>query len=242
MKREYHEWFSPSLNRPMELLVFGHAGARAIVFPCRMGRFFDYENWGLVEALRPSIEAGRLQLYCVDSIDAESIYNVACPPRQRIARHQQFEHYILRELLPFTLHLNDNPFAIAHGCSLGAYHAVNLAFRHPHLFRKVVALSGRYDLTLAVEHFRNLFDDYYDDAIYFHTPSHFLPNLHDESILQHLRQLEITLAIGHEDPFLDNNRHLSHTLHGKHIGHTFHCMPGRAHKARAWREVLPEVL
>ncbi len=25
MKREYHKWFSPSLGRDMELLVFGHA-------------------------------------------------------------------------------------------------------------------------------------------------------------------------------------------------------------------------
>ena len=33
MNREYHRWYSPSLGRDMDLLVFGHAGARAIVFP-----------------------------------------------------------------------------------------------------------------------------------------------------------------------------------------------------------------
>ncbi|MGD8805869.1 MAG: esterase, partial [Chloroflexota bacterium] len=27
MKREYHRWYSPSLGRDMELLIFGHAGA-----------------------------------------------------------------------------------------------------------------------------------------------------------------------------------------------------------------------
>jgi esterase/lipase superfamily enzyme len=47
VKREYHKWFSPSLGRDMELLVFGHTGARVLVFPTREGRFYDYENWDL---------------------------------------------------------------------------------------------------------------------------------------------------------------------------------------------------
>ncbi|PJF27694.1 MAG: esterase, partial [Phototrophicales bacterium] len=33
MHREYHRWHSPSLDRSMELLIFGHAGARVIIFP-----------------------------------------------------------------------------------------------------------------------------------------------------------------------------------------------------------------
>src|SRR5262245_55309226 len=58
MNREYHKWFSPRLHRDMELLVFGHAGARVLVFPTRQGRFFDYENWGLVGALHHQISNG----------------------------------------------------------------------------------------------------------------------------------------------------------------------------------------
>ncbi len=41
MRRQYHKWFSPSLGREMELLVFGHAGAKVMVFPTREGRFYD---------------------------------------------------------------------------------------------------------------------------------------------------------------------------------------------------------
>ncbi len=44
MYREYHKWFSPHLQREMELLILGHAGARVLVFPTRCGRFYDYEN------------------------------------------------------------------------------------------------------------------------------------------------------------------------------------------------------
>ena len=32
MRREYQRWHSPNLQRDMELLQFGHAGARVIVF------------------------------------------------------------------------------------------------------------------------------------------------------------------------------------------------------------------
>jgi len=74
MNREYHCWYSPRLGRNMELLVFGHTGARVLVFPTRCGRFFDYEDWGIANAIRQKIENGWLQLFCVESIDSESFY------------------------------------------------------------------------------------------------------------------------------------------------------------------------
>jgi len=46
MHREYQHWYSPSLGREMELLIFGHAGARVLVFPTSMGRFFEWEDRG----------------------------------------------------------------------------------------------------------------------------------------------------------------------------------------------------
>jgi esterase/lipase superfamily enzyme len=38
MNREYYKWYSPCLHRDMELLVFGHAGARALVFSTYLAR------------------------------------------------------------------------------------------------------------------------------------------------------------------------------------------------------------
>ncbi len=67
MNREYHKWYSHRLNREMELLIFGHSGAKVLVFPTRCGRFYEYENMGLVEALRHKIEQGQIQLYCQKS-------------------------------------------------------------------------------------------------------------------------------------------------------------------------------
>jgi esterase/lipase superfamily enzyme len=221
----------------MELLVFGHAGPRAVVFPTRQGRFYDYENWGLVEAVRDSIEAGRLQLFCVDSFDSESLYCEWGSPQHRIWWHRQYEAYILEEVIPFTAWRNSNPELVAHGCSIGAYHAVNIAMRHPWLFRKVVAFSGRYDLTRSVGGFRDLFSGYYDQDIYFHTPTHFLRNLNDSGTLAQLRRLDITLTVGEHDPFLDSTCELSRILHDKGIPHQLLIWHGEAHRAHHWRHM-----
>jgi esterase/lipase superfamily enzyme len=223
----------------MELLVFGHSGARVLVFPTRCARFHEYEDIGLVWALRDQLEHGQLQLYCLDSIDAETFYCFWCHPADRVRRHLQYESYILHEVFPVMAQQNPHPCTISHGCSFGAFHAANIAFRYPHLFHKLVALSGRYDLTAGVEHFRDLFDGYYDDTVYFNTPSHFLPNLHDDQVLENLRRMDIIMAVGESDPFCDNNHQLSAALWDKGVWHALHIWQGRAHSASYWRKMVP---
>ena len=90
----------------MELLVFGHAGLPAIVFPTSQGRFFEFEDRGMVAALWGKIESGGLQLFCLDSVDSESWYNKNVPPRWRIARHAQYEDYLLHEVVPLIRQKN----------------------------------------------------------------------------------------------------------------------------------------
>ena len=238
VRRQYHHWFSPRLGRSMELLQFGHSGARALVFPTRQGRFYDYEDWGLVNALASTIEAGNLQLYCVDSIDSESLYCGSCHPAHRVARHRQYEAYLRHEVIPLMRSGDPHAFLIAHGCSIGAFHATTLALRHPGLFGKLVALSGRYDLTKAVGPFPDLFDGYYDRDVYFYTPTHFLPNLHDHASLQAFRRMEITLSIGNEDPFLDSTLQLSRQMDAHAIGHHLAIWNGEAHRPRYWRQMV----
>ena len=241
MYREYHRWHSPHLGRDMELLIFGRSGTRVIVFPTRVGRFFDYENWGLIEAFRDKIENGWLQLCCIDSIDEESFYCNWCPPRDRIVRHKQYEDYIIKEVVAFTHSNNPSSALIAHGCSMGAYHAINIAMRHPRLFCRVVAFSGRYDLTLGVGSFRDLYDGYYDEDVYFHNPSHFVPNINDPELLEIIRKMQVTITIGETDSFLENNLQFRDILHGKGIKSSFHIWSGEAHQARYWREMVAHI-
>lgn len=238
MNREYHKWYSPVLGQEMELLVFGHAGERVIVFPTRYGRFYEYENGHLIEELSPRIEAGHLQVFCVDSIDAQSLYAEGAGPQERIQRHLAYQRYILEEVVPFSAYRNPQGRLVAHGCSLGAYHAMNIALRHPHHFARVVAFSGRYDLTEPVGVFRGLFDGYYDDAIYFNTPTHFLARLTDEALLSELRRLEVLFVIGRQDVFLPNNQQLAAILSEKSIPHQFYIWDDEAHRPRYWRSMV----
>jgi esterase/lipase superfamily enzyme len=238
MHRTYHRWWSPQLERDMELLVFGHAGARVIVFPTRAGRFYDYENWGLVGSLAGHLEEGWFQLFCVDSIDRESLYNFARPPHERIARHGQYERYILEEVLRLSAQLNPNPCLVSTGCSLGAFHAANIALRHPDRFSKFVALSGRYDLTVRAGRYPALFDNYYDETIYFHTPTHFLTHLHDEQNIAALRRQEMIFVVGEDDPCLYSTRQLSQALWDKEIWHALHIWQGEAHALPHWLQMV----
>ncbi|MBN2894374.1 MAG: esterase family protein [Campylobacterales bacterium] len=240
--RHYHLWYSSALRREMELLVFGHAGARVIVFPTKAGRFFDYENWGLVEALKSKIAAGYIQLFCVDSVDAESFYCDWCVPQDRAKRHLLYEHYILNEVLPFSLHYNPNPFVIAHGCSLGAFHALNIAFRHPQHFHKAVALSGRYDLGLGVGSYRDLFDGYRDTLIQENTPNAYIPSLKASERLSRIRELEIIIAIGRDDVLLQNNLELSQAMSRQNIRHHLYIWDEEAHRSRYWRQMVKHYL
>jgi esterase/lipase superfamily enzyme len=242
LSRAYHKWNSEHLGREMELLIFGDRGARVIVFPTRDGRFFDYENWGMVGALADKIDQGFLQLICVDSNDRNSLYADWMEPADRMVRQEDYEAYILQEVLPFSETRNPGSFRIAHGCSLGAYHAVNIAFRNPEIFGKVVALSGRYDLTINTGSFRDLFDGHNDDRIYFNNPSYFVPHIEDPVLLDKLRQMEIILAIGDEDAFFQNNQEFSHVLREKEIKHQLHVWEGEAHRPRYWRQMIKQYL
>ena len=87
MNREYHSWHSPALHRNMELLIFGHAGARVLVFPTSKGRFYEWEDRGMMGALGEHLEQGWVQLYCVDSVDEESWYAFWKHPGDRAWRH-----------------------------------------------------------------------------------------------------------------------------------------------------------
>ena len=94
------------LGRDMELLVFGHAGLPVLVFPTSGGRFYEFEDRGMIGAVAGRIDAGHLQFFCVDSVDMESWYNRNVAPRWRIARHVQYEDYLIHEVVPLIRQKN----------------------------------------------------------------------------------------------------------------------------------------
>jgi esterase/lipase superfamily enzyme len=212
MNREYHKAYSQELHRDMEALVFGHAGSPLLVFPTSMGRFFEYEDRGVIGVLAPKIERGELQVFCPDAVDTESWYNKSVHPRVRVMRHLQYERYILHEFLPFVRWKNQTPLLEVTGCSFGGYHAVNFALKHPDVVTHCVSMSGAFDI-------HQFLDGYYDDDCYFNCPPDFLPNQGDDWFLSRYRKMNIVLGSADWDICLDQNVKFSAILNAKGIPH-----------------------
>ena len=236
MNREYHKWWSWRLDRDMELLVFGHSGVPIVVFPSSQGRFFEFEDRGLIGAVAHKIDAGEIQMFCVDSVDAESWYNRDVPPRWRIARHVQYENYIMEEVLPFIRLRNFDPHVVSVGCSFGGYHAVNIALRHPDRFTGFLSMSGAFDLS-------NFLGGYYDQDVYFNMPPHYLPNLGDPWFFDRYRNNTYILASGWDDHCLWQSQSLARIMGEKGIPHHLYIWDSwNSHDWPTWARMMNEYL
>jgi esterase/lipase superfamily enzyme len=215
----------------MELLIFGHAGARVLVFPTSKGKFYEWEDRGMMDAVGEQLEKGWIQVYCVDSVDAESWYAHWKHPGERAWRHMQYEYYLLNEVLPLSQQKNGNPFLITVGASFGAYHAVNFALRHPHLTGRTIGMSGIYDISRWT-------GGYTDQNIHAHNPMAFIPLEHDPGRLHALRQVDIVLVAGAEDSLRHSSEQLSSLLWEKDVGNALRIWDGWAHDWPWWRQML----
>jgi esterase/lipase superfamily enzyme len=231
MHREHVRWFSPRLDRDMELLVFGHAGARMVVFPSSMGRFFEWEDQGMMHALGEQIERGWLQVFCVDSVDAESWYAKWKRPADRAAYHARYDAYVRDEVLPLTQCRNDNPFLITTGASFGAYHALSFALRYPQLVGRAIGLSGVYDI-------REVTAGYTDEHVYPYNPAEFVLGEHAGDRLSAMQRMDIILAIGRDDPMRGNSEYFSERLWSKGIWNALRIWDGWAHDWPYWRTMI----
>jgi esterase/lipase superfamily enzyme len=237
MNREYHKWYSPELGRDMELLVFGHAGIPVVVFPTSQGRFYQYEDFGMIAAVAQRYESGALQAFCVDGVDSESWYNKSAHPRDRIRRHAQYERYILRELLPFVRSRNASPQLVVTGCSFGGYHCVNFALRHPDLVTHSISMGGAFDI-------KQFLDGYYDEEAYYNNPPDFIPNLADPWYLdQYRHRTRLILVTGEEDICLAENERLSRIFAAKDIPHILDVWGDRTgHDWPWWQQMAVKYL
>ncbi len=212
VRRDYHNWYSSRLGRNMELLVFGHAGKALLVFPSSRERFFEYEDHGMIAALAARINGGHTQVFCVDSVDAETWYNRSIRPRDRVMRYLSYESYLLYEVAPLIKGLNGRARFAVTGCSLGGYHALNFALRHPDLVEDCVAMSGAFDLKMFM-------DGYYDNEFYFNNPVDYVPNITDRWFLDRYAQMRFVLAAGDHDICLGENIRMAGILQARGIAH-----------------------
>ena len=236
MNREYHKWYSHRLGREMELLIFGHAGTPMLVFPTSQGRFYEYEDRGMVWTLSGKLDSGALQLFCVDSVDSESWYNKWAHPRQRVERHMQYEDYILHEVTALMQERNSARHFAVTGCSFGGFHAVNIALRHPDLVNACVSMGGAFDT-------HQFLDGYYDNDCYFNCPQDFLPNMEDPWYLDRYRHNWYLLATGEHDMCWNENERLAAVMRSKGMNHRIDVWHDRTgHDWPWWQQMARQYL
>lgn len=241
MKIEYHKWWSPNLGHDMELKVYGYYGKPLLVFPAQGGRFYEYEDFQMISAIRSFIENGQVKVFTIDSIDNQSWANWGAHPADRARRHQDYDRYITQEVTPFVnQHCGDDgQKMVATGCSMGAYHAANFFFRHPDIFDSVISLSGLYQLS-------SFIGDYMDDNVYFNSPLSYLPNMNDPWFIDQYRQSAIIICCGQgawEDAMLADTYALQRILSDKNIPAWIDIWGGDVnHDWPWWRKMMPHFL
>jgi esterase/lipase superfamily enzyme len=218
MDIRYFKHRSHHLDRDMQFKVYGHTGRPVLFLPCEGGRFYDYEDFHMIDRWAQWIQEGRCCIYTADSIDYETYLSKGDPTR-RIQLHELWYNYIIQELVPYIRQLSKecngyDQGIMTFGCSMGAMHAANLFFRRPDQFNAVLGLSGLYDSEM-------YFGDYMDDTLYQNTPTAYLHNLPEEHSYKRMynnrRMLFVSGQGPWEDASLNSLRYLEYILRDKGI-------------------------
>jgi len=132
----------------------------------------------------------------------------------------------------------DGAEIVTTGCSLGAYHALNFAFKRADLFPLALCFSGNYDPAA----WRPWGER--GDAVYFNNPADYVAHLHGDHLDWLRSQLSLLLVCGQgqwEDTTgsLDSTRRMAELLAAKGIRHELdlwgHDVP---HDWPSWRNQL----
>jgi esterase/lipase superfamily enzyme len=191
MQKDCFGWSSDRLPSAARVARWGHYGRPVLLFPTAGGDFEEVERHGLVAALSPLIDAGRIKVYSVDSVAGRQWIDPQHSPEYGSRVQSMFDAFIYHELVPLIRHdcASTNIEIVTAGASIGAFNAVAMLCRHPDAFRLAIGMSGTYDLSRYVE-------GHWNDDFYYSSPLHYLPGLGESGQLDALRQRMVILASG----------------------------------------------
>jgi esterase/lipase superfamily enzyme len=214
------------------MLIFGHSGYPVILFPTSRGKYYENKDFGLIDSVAGLVNEGKIKIYCPDSIDGDSWYNYSIHPADRVKTHMAFESMIINDVIPMAKNDTGRERVAVAGCSFGAYHAANLAFKYQDSIGYLISMGGAFDI-------KQFIMGYYDDNCYYNNPMDYLPGITDPWKYSHLG---IVLGTGEWDMCLDENQRLSEILKGKGIGHWLDIKRWAGHDWQWWREMFPRYL
>jgi esterase/lipase superfamily enzyme len=220
MDRHQVELDAPSVGGVGTVIRYGHWGRPVLVFPSEGGRAWDYENNGMIGAISHLINDGRVKVYCVDSFDGASWSDRSLPIEERARHHQAYQSWITDQVAAYVASdsagVSD---AIVTGCSMGAYHALQMSFERADLFPVAICQSGNYDPSTWHGWGER------GDSAYFTNPSDYVPHLHGDHLTWLRSRLHLVLTVGegawetHPTGSLPSARHMAQLLREKEIPH-----------------------
>ena len=231
MKETYQKWYSPTLGRDIELLVYGDWGYPILLFPTSLGNFYQNRDMGLTESARWFVETGKVKLYCVDSIDKESWYAKHLSPAVRAHNYALYDRFLSNELVPaIQTECNVEKIGVA-GCSFGGYHALNFGFKHPEKVAHLFSMSGAFDV-------RSFVGGHFDDNVYFNNPIDFMQNEQG----WRYNHMKIVLGTSEWDICLKDNLQMAEILSRKGIPHWLDLRGYQTHDWPLWCEMFPDYI
>ena len=231
-------WYSERVEQWLHLVRWGRWGTPVLVFPTAGGDALEIERQGLIGALWPLIEGGRIKVYSLDSI-AGRAWLMRLDPRHCSWLQNQYDAAVYHEVIPAirTDCRSGDIEIVATGASIGAFNALATLCRHPDAVRAAIGMSGTYNLEPWLR-------GHFDDAFYFSSPWHFLPNLGDGWQLERLRGRFALLTYGGgrwESPH--ESWHMAELLGAKGVPNRVDVWgPEWDHDWPTWHRMLPHYL
>jgi esterase/lipase superfamily enzyme len=215
------------------VLAYGRWGRPLLVFPSELGKRWDWQDTGMIDALGSLIDEGRVKVYCADGADEWTWRADDVPLEERARRHGEYERWITDTVAPF-IHDDTGGDIIVTGSSFGAYHAANFTLKRADLFPLAVCMSGVYDVSVVGWGDRG-------DAVYFNNPLDYVQHLHGDHLDWLRTRASLVLVCGQgqwEDTTgaLESTKHFAGLLGEKGIHHELdlwgHDVP---HDWPSWR-------
>jgi esterase/lipase superfamily enzyme len=231
-------WYSNRLERDVSVVRWGDYGRPVLVFPTAGGDAEEVERFHLVGACAELLDAGRVKLYSVDSVNGRVLLAGEGDAAHQAWVQRQFFEFIARELVPAVRADCGSPDIelIAAGASIGAFNALGCVCLLPDMFRAAICMSGTFNL-------RRFFGGQVSEDFVMSSPLEVLPHLDDEH-LDLLRTRFVVFASGegaNED--IGESWDAAHVIGSAGIPNRVDSW-GRhwAHDWPLWRAMLPGYL
>ena len=157
------------------VLAYGHWGRPLLVFPSELGKRWDWEDNGMIGALAPLIDDGRVQGLLRrrrGRVDVARGRRAARGARAAPRRVRALDHGHRRAVHPRR---HAAARSSSTGSSFGAYHAANFTLKRADLFPLAICMSGVYDVSVVGWGERG-------DAVYFNNPLDYVQHLQGDHL------------------------------------------------------------